>query len=166
MLDLSVVTALGSFQDLLIFRVSRYLPGFIIFLLTYRASLSSNQFSPRLDWVSSWKMVFPSQSIISQPKFHSCLRSLCFLDSCLLSLWQMPFLKPLEGTWGKKPSVSLGCYVSCVPNEPNVLRWCSSSATDTAVHSLQEWIRASYLRRFIAFHFLCISLSESLPSNN
>lgn len=35
--------------------------GLIIFLLTYRASLSSNQFSPNLDWVPSWKTVFPSE---------------------------------------------------------------------------------------------------------
>lgn len=145
--------------------------GLIIFLLTYRASLSRNQFSPSLDWVSSWKMVFPSESIISVVQFNSFLRSWWFLGCCLLSLWQMSFLKPLERTWGNPPSFYLECDVCCVPSEPNVLRCCNSSATDTAIHVHSQVCRNGSEHHVLGDSFpftfcasLCLGLSLAIIS--
>lgn len=81
-----------GFQDLLSSGCLKVCLGLIIFLLSYRAA--------SMDWLSCWKTVFLSESI--QPQFHSSLTSVCFLNCCLLSLWQTAFLKCLERSRGNK----------------------------------------------------------------
>lgn len=120
----SIVTLLEEFSRFTIFRVSKNLPGAHNFPLDLQSSqrrlvvLLKNSFS-------FWKCSLSAPiSFFSQIcVFFELSSSLPLTDSIL----ETPGKK-----LGKNPSF-LGSDVSCVPSEPNVLRFCHCSATGTAL---------------------------------